>query len=159
MLQEIETYQKLAEPFLSDICAACHATSVWLMKHDFNKRLSVVVAEYASAEANAGETNGEIIGEQFPEGIQSAVWMWLRGTQPQFLQFHTQDIQDENLEYFEYLEDNVKSVICFAIYDGGEVWGFVEVWDTRQKHDFSPSEIEAASAVVRQLEAKLAEKA
>jgi hypothetical protein len=151
MLKENQTLQKLAEPFLHEICDVCHATSVWLLRHDFNKRLATVVGEYASDAANTGEKIGEIIGEQYPEAIQSAVWTWLRGVKPQFMQFHTDDISPDELEYFEYLEDDVKSIGCFAVYDGDDVWGFVEVWDTRQKHDFSAEEI-AATSFVRRIE-------
>lgn len=154
-MHETEAYQQLAEPFLQQICDACHASSTWLLKHDFNKRIATVVAEYASTRANRGETTGEIIGEQFPEGIHSAVWPWLRSKNPQVLQFHTADIPNQQLEYFEYLEDDVKSVMCLAVYMGDTVWGFVEVWDTRQKHDFTTVEIEAATAIVRRLEAAL----
>jgi len=152
MLQGIENYQQLAEPYLHDLCAACHATSAWLLHHNFDKRMATVVAEYASEIANTGEKIGEIIGEQYPEEIHSSVWTWLRGAKPQSMQFHTASIPSEELEYFEYLEDDVKSIICFAVYDGAEVWGFVEVWDTRQQHDFTQAEIEAGLAVIRRFE-------
>jgi GAF domain-containing protein len=152
MLHEIETYQQLAEPYLHEICAACHATSAWLLRHDFNKRVATVIAEYESDAANVGEKRGEIIGEQYPEGLQSDVWAWLRSTKPQVMQFHTDALPQDSMEYFEYLEDDVKSVICFAVYSGAEIWGFVEVWDTRQSHDFTQAEIEAALAVVRRFE-------
>jgi hypothetical protein len=151
MLHEIENYQQLAEPYLHEICAACHATSAWLLRHDFNKRLATVVAEYISANANSTEKMGDL-GEQFPEGMGSHIWGWLRSENPQFTQQHTDSIPVDQLSYFEYLEDDVKSVIFFAVYDGAKVWGFVEVWNTCQQHDFTQAEIEAAMALIRRFE-------
>src|SRR5687768_14274196 len=98
MLQEIEAYQELAEPFLHKICDACAATSVWLLRHDFNKRIATVVAEYKSEHANSGEKKGDI-GSQYPEGIHSDVWVWLRSPQPQFIQIHVDDVAKDSLEY------------------------------------------------------------
>jgi hypothetical protein len=151
MLHEIETYQSLAEPYLHEICAACHATSVWLLSYNFNKRVATVVAEYTSEQANSTEKISDI-GEQFPEGTGSHIWAWLRSDKPQFTQQHIDSIPVDQLSYFEYLEDDVKSAAFFAVYDGAEVWGFIEVWDTRQKHDFNAAEIEAALAVIHRFE-------
>jgi hypothetical protein len=127
---------------------------VWLVKHNFKKRIATVVAEYISDNANNTEKMGDI-GEEYPEGIQSDVWTWLRSANPQPYQFHVEDLTAEQMDVMEYVEDDVKSVICFVLRIDTSIWGFVEVWETRTPRTFTAQEIEATQTIILKLEAIL----
>lgn len=154
LLQEIENYQAVAKDCLSQICAACAATSVWLLKHDFKKRVATVVAESISEAANNTERIGDI-GEVFPEGTNSSVWQWLHGDNPQPYEVQVADLPAEQLGALEYIEDNVQSVIFFVVRVDNRIWGFVEVWDTRTPRPFTAEQLAAAQAHVHALELAL----
>ena len=154
VLQEVENYQVIAEAYLSQICAACAATSVWLLQHDFKKRVATVVAEYISEAANQTERSGDI-GEVFPEGTNSSVWKWLHSDNPQPYQVQVANLPAAQLGALEYIEDDVQSVIFFAVRVNNRMWGFVEVWETRTPRLFTPEQITAAQAHVHTLESAL----
>jgi hypothetical protein len=156
VLQEIENYQAITEDDLTQICAACVATSIWLLKHDFKKRVATVVAGYISEHANNTEKISDI-GEEFPEGIDSDFFMWLRGDNSQQpFQFQVADLPDWEMHTLEYIEDDVQSVIFFALRVDGSTWGFVEVWETRTPRTFSTEQIAAAQVSIQALELTLA---
>ncbi|MDQ7024656.1 MAG: hypothetical protein Q9P44_03775 [Anaerolineae bacterium] len=153
-MPELESYQNIAEPFLHQLCDLCQATSIWLMKHDFKKRIAIVVGEYISQEANDIEKMSDL-GEPFPEGFSSEVWRWLRSENPQPYQFHIEGNVIETLDTLEYIENDVKSVLCLSICHKTEPWGFIEIWETRRKQSISAAIIEAAQAIVQNLEIAL----
>ncbi|MDQ7035814.1 MAG: hypothetical protein Q9P01_13565 [Anaerolineae bacterium] len=68
-MPELESYQNIAEPFLHQLCDLCQATSIWLMKHDFKKRIAIVVGEYISQEANDIEKMSDPLGGDRPQKV------------------------------------------------------------------------------------------
>jgi GAF domain-containing protein len=155
IMLSIPDYQAIVGNQLEAVCEVLHMTSVWLVKHNFQKRFSMVVAYHSSNRANDSEQEPDI-GESYPEGIESPVWQWLRSANTQPFVFDVDDLSQEfPLDKAQYLPEDVKTIICFKLFEQETLWGFVEGWDTQQKRVFTPDELLKAKGYVKKVESVL----
>jgi PAS domain S-box-containing protein len=128
------------------------ATSVYLSAHDMTARTTSVVAEYYGPEALDAECVSDL-------GVVYDLEAAFGSSARQIDQLHEHyviHVDDPDLDENErahLLKYGAKTELGLTLISKGVVVGTLEIWDSRQKREFSSDEIEAVKSIANQLAA------
>lgn len=126
---------------------AIDATSAYFVFYDLDSQTYSVVAEYISEHATEKERESDL-GKPYDDDTSSLIFMLLQG-EP-VLQ-HTGE-WSLNPEYVaRFAEFQVQSALFLPlILASGGLIGYIEVWETRRKREFSQAEMRLCQAIAQQ---------
>ena len=129
-----------------NICTYLNATSVYICDWNSETKTTTVLADYISAKASEREQYSDV-GEayQADEEFEKR----LTGTNNFWISHH-----DEKLSYteaFQYEKYDVKTSIYVPMYAGQLLIGYVEVWDTSERREFTDIQTEFLVYVTDQI--------
>ncbi len=128
------TQTKLGE-HLRQLLYAIDATSAWICYFDFTTNQATVCGGYARPEANPLEQISDV-GEHFYEQSEDFVrWLDTNDPAPQMLFIDKLPRDDKDWE--DYVRQGAHSVAFVPIIIEDETWGYVEVWESRYRREFS----------------------
>ncbi|MGB1286749.1 MAG: GAF domain-containing protein [Aggregatilineales bacterium] len=151
-LEFIETLAKTAERNQSRILrhrlrieilryttSLLNASSIYLCQHDFEQKQSIVRAAYLQNTTNPTEYM-DVEGEIYEEDGRTDWINWLYHQHHTVRILHVEDMTEDDPEYQDYIEFDAISVMFAGVYHQNDLWGYVEVWNSRQHHDYTPEE-------------------
>jgi PAS domain S-box-containing protein len=122
------------------------ATSVYVCDWNMSAKTCTVLSQYISEKANEMEKQGEV-GEVYQMDIpfenklrQHPHWI-----------AHKDDDDLTPVEAREFEKNAVSTMLYVPMMADTELIGFLEVWDTRQKHDFHPRQLDFVTGIVSQI--------
>ena len=114
---------------------AIDATSAWICYFDFTINQATVCGGYARPEANPLEQISDV-GEHFYEQSGDFVrWLASRNPTPQML--HIDELSRDDKDWEDYVRQGAHSVAFVPIILNNETWGYLEVWESRYRREFS----------------------
>lgn len=122
------------------------ATSAYICSFNPETMTSTVLAEYMGPQASPREQVSDL-GATYPENNAKFFKTLLAG------QVDISHIDDPNLSAVEraHLQQyGAKTVLCAPLQIRGQLIGFAELWESRQKRDFSFEEIALCQAIAQQ---------
>jgi PAS domain S-box-containing protein len=130
------------------MCRVVDATSVYISDWDSNAQTTTVVAEYISPHANARERQSDLgetyfLPEDFPADTD-----FLRTKEPDVEHVDDPDI-DESARS-ELLKYGAKSSLTIPLVFGEHVHGYVEIWESRNRREFTAEEINVCQGIALQ---------
>ena len=149
MIDPHQLHEKI-EPFLKKLGEGIDATSVWMCHHNFEQRVSIVVSGCTMRTANMIESD-EDIGAKFPETDGSQVWVWLRSSKPEPYVIHVDELARNDPDRLEYINGGTWSVLFLPVFKSGATWGYIEIWESREKRHFTAEDIRAAKAIIEEI--------
>lgn len=122
-------------------------TSVWLCQHDPAQQVSLVVGEYRSSYASALESQSDLF-TLYDETSNPEQLAWLKGEThaPRVIQVN--QMSYSNPEKREYIVNGVRSLLILPVYDEADLWGYIELWETRHNRSFDETDIQIAQQEV-----------
>jgi methyl-accepting chemotaxis protein len=128
------------EEILEAICVEAinlmNGTSAYVSEWDKTEQTITVIAETYGPEASPRERVSDV-GVSYPEDPRTMESM--RSGRPTTLRLSDPDLSAQEREELE--EYDGKSVIYFPLIARGQVFGYVEVWESRQDRPFTEHEI------------------
>jgi len=154
LLARETSFEMEIQPILETVARfageAIDATSVYVSTWDREKNTTTVQAAYFSPEASDKERVSDVgvvysLDEDFP-----AANKWITDTMDYRIS-HVDDLNlpAEELEHFE--EYGCKTDLTIPLIAKGAVIGLLEIWESRQRRDFTEDEIELAIGIGRQI--------
>lgn len=143
-------FQKRCSLVLKEMGEQINISSAWLCQHDFERAVSTVQGQYVSDEASVLEgiwdLNTEYAEFDFPNTVA-----WLKGeTHPPRI-LHVDELDYADPERKEYIEAGNFTAMLLPVYVAGKIWGYIELWDSRDKRYFTDAEIATALAATEKL--------
>jgi diguanylate cyclase (GGDEF)-like protein/PAS domain S-box-containing protein len=125
------------------LCQAINTTSTYICDYNPKTKTSKVLAEFITDEANPLEKISDL-GETHEEGYNQLI---VAGVPEQY---HVDDpeLSDDDREHL--LMYGAKSVLVLPAQYLGRTFGFVEIWESRQKRKFSDDEIQLCQNIAQQ---------
>ena len=122
-------------------------TSVYICGWDSTKKTVTVLADYIHETVRDSDYVSDVglvysIDTLFEEKLLSSDGYWIS---------HSDEGELPQSELFEYEKYGVKTFLYAPMYVNGRLFGFIEVWDTKQKRDYTPSQIEFVASVANQI--------
>lgn len=133
------------------IVQAIQVTSAYICFHDFADKVSIVRNEAYSPDANDLERESDL-GELYPEEEFGKFNIWLReGTRlPRIL--YVDDLLPDDPERAEYEEYGASAIMYLCLFYHQRVWGYVEIWDSRDRRYFTRENIDTAQYITECIE-------
>jgi diguanylate cyclase (GGDEF)-like protein len=128
------------------MCISVKATSAYICDLNADTSISAVLGEYVSDEACKKEKEsdlGTIYDEVEPEFIER-----LEKDQHDITHFDTEEITDT--ERAHMLKFGAQSILYIGLKIKDQLIGFVEVWESRRKREFTQEEISLCLAISQQ---------
>jgi PAS domain S-box-containing protein len=122
------------------------ATSVYVCDWNMSAKTCTVLSQYVSEAGNAAEKQGEV-GEVYQLDIPFENKLMHH---PHWVA-HQDDNDLTPVEMREFERHSVATMLYVPMLANDELIGFLEVWDTRQKRDFQPRQLEFVTSVVTQI--------
>jgi len=141
---DLETVMNLVA---EEIGRGIDATSAYVNNYDSVKNVSVVVAEYISANANASERISDL-GKIYSEDDDTEALNLLRSSQ--HIVSHIDDSDLTPYEQTEMKESKVKTILYIPLLNKDELIGYLECWDTSKSRDFSQHDINFCKGLAEQ---------
>jgi len=135
--------------FLKVLAESTGMTSAHLCHHDFVQRESIIEAEYFSRRSEFLESQSEI-GKAFPEAgfPYTAAWLRQPGNAPRIQ--HTKEMPLDDPERHEFVSYQVKTAVFLKIAHKDHVWGYIEMWNSRTKREFTTKELKQLQHITAQ---------
>jgi diguanylate cyclase (GGDEF)-like protein/PAS domain S-box-containing protein len=126
---------------------AIDATSAYFIFYNTDDRSYAVIAEYIGPAANEQEHESDL-GISYYDDTSELMFMLLQGV-PVVQHAGAWNL---NLEYQEHLERySVQSVMFLPLIQAHTgLIGYIEVWETRARREFSPAELRLCQAIAQQ---------
>ncbi|MGB1286750.1 MAG: GAF domain-containing protein [Aggregatilineales bacterium] len=123
-----------------------NVTSVYLCQHNFEAKHSILRGAFVLNTFDPVEAESEI-GTTYYEPENSDWSRWLRDGYHTPRVLHTENLSKDHPEYEEYGEFDMLSIIFVGVYYQGDLWGYVETWDTRNHREYPRWEQEVLEKV------------
>jgi GAF domain-containing protein len=137
----------LAE-ILKPVVAALDVTSIWVCQYEGGS--TVIVGECVAETANLLEKDGDLFAVH-QEASYSSLGAWLRSKDYVPRLIHVDTLPANDPEYRELSVNGVKTVLNVAIRIEGMFWGYIEVWETRQKREYTAADIQVVESAAGQI--------
>jgi len=138
IVSELRTDMILSK-LAAQVCEVANATSVYICEFDELKTFSTVIAEYYSPRAAPEEKNSDI-GQTYPNWDDDAVFLNLmENGQYDYSYIDDPEVSEDEISHMK--EYGVKSILFIPILIKARLIGFIEVWESRKKREFTPEEI------------------
>jgi PAS domain S-box-containing protein len=124
-----------------------NATSAYINSYEPSTMMSTVIAEYIGPEANDTERVPGL-GEVYPEDNPVEFFERMRSGQHDVS--HLDDADLTEYEQSEMQEYGVKSMLYIPLQVKGQLVGYTELWETRQRREFMPAEIRLCQDLAQQ---------
>lgn len=122
-------------------------TSVYICGWDSTNKAVTVLADYVNTTVHEGDYASDVgyvysIDKMFEEKLLSSNGHWIS---------HSDEGIEPKSEIFETEKYGVKTFLYYPMYFNERLFGFIEVWDTQRKRDYTPSQLEFVSSVANQI--------
>ncbi len=129
---------------------AIDATSAYVSIIDFEARTYTVKAEYLSPEAADQERVSDLgvtysLNEELPELAE-----WLKNPEDDFVS-HINDPNTGFEEKSHMKQFGAKSTLAVPLLAGGKTFGYIELWESRRKRDFTDNETKLVRSIANQV--------
>ena len=150
--QAMESISSTLEPAIilrhlaEQMCQAMQGTSAYICTYDATNHTSTVVAEYISRQASELEQVSDL-GEVYEDGEKNL----LEHIQiNRFLILHIDDPNLPKVEKEHMIQYGANTILYILFQTKGKVLGYSEVWESRYRRDFTPSEITLCDGISQQ---------
>jgi GAF domain-containing protein len=137
----------LAE-ILKPLVNTLDVTSAWVCRYE--NRTTTVIGEYIAETANLLEKDGDLFAVH-EEADYSSLGAWLRSADHPPRLIHVDALPANDPEYRELSVNGVRTVLNVPIHIEGNFWGYVEVWETRQKRQYTTADIQYVMSAPEQM--------
>lgn len=125
------------------------ATSAYICNYEREAMTSIVLAEYISPYACAGEKNSDLgVVYLLPQDLAGA-WDFLQSNQTARVQ-HVDDPQTPASEQSHLREFGAQSTLLIRLGIGDETIGYAALWESRRQRNFTPEEIALCQNIAQQ---------
>ncbi len=143
LLSSSLSLEEIMTNLAAQLCQAVNATSTYICDYDPKTMTSRVLANNFSPEACAQE-KASFIGEIYQEDHDPI----LIAGEPE--QYHVDDPQLSKDDRDHFITYGAKSVLTLPAQFLGRTYGFVEIWESREKRTFSVEEIQLLQNIAQQ---------
>jgi GAF domain-containing protein len=151
MSERVDIWIKILE----QICLHLGMTSAYMMRHDFERKMSTLVSQYISTISNSDELDA-YPGETFWEEEFPTTMRWLKADTAHPHVVHADELSSDDPELAEYNESDIKTAVFFKLFVEEQVWGYLELWNSRRKREFTQDELGYGEQICAKLSATIA---
>ena len=138
IVSELKTDAILSQ-LTAQMCEVSGATSVYICEFDESKTFATVIAEHFGSEATPDEKESDI-GKIYPVWDDGAVFMEKMETgQYDYSYIDDPEVDEDEIAHMQ--EHGAKSILYVPILIKAQLIGFIEIWDSRWKREFTPEQI------------------
>jgi len=118
------------------VCEVAGATSVYICEFDTPKSFATVIAEFISQEATTKETD---LGQVYPIWDSSADF--INRMENGLHDYSNIDDLEVSVDEIAHMKEfGAKSILYIPLLIKGQLIGFIEIWDSLNKREFTPEE-------------------
>ena len=128
------------------LCLAVDGTSAYICSFDNASRKSQVLCDYFSIHASENERIPDV-GGIYDEEDQGYIATFFNG-QPIIAHIDDSDLVDEEREHM--LAHDAKTILYVPLQYRGRVNSFAEIWESRERREFTQQEITLAQSIAQQ---------
>jgi GAF domain-containing protein len=129
---------------------AISATSAYVCGIDFNEQTTTVLSEYFSPEASKKEIISDLGTTYSLEADFPSLHQWVLNPNDKYIS----QVDDPNLDPYERVEMELygaKSILSVPLHAQGEAFGYIELWESRCKREFTQQEIQFVQSISNQV--------
>lgn len=134
---------------------ALGVTSARITRYDPHTDSVTVLADYSAPTASPLE-QVSFVGRTDPISQFEAISAWVRNPHGSFLLIQMDEISLTETERAYYSHMQVKTALLAPFHTVGNLFGYLEFWDTQRKRHYSHDEIELVQAITNQVAASIA---
>ncbi len=149
-------FHKKCKPTIEKMIAKLDVTSAWVCQVNLNRETAQVTGFGVGPAANPMEKVSDLF-EEYDLNTTPQYKNWLCNKPQENLIFQIKTMPANNPDRREYAINRVNTVLFAPIYVQNELWGVIEVWETRRPRKFGEDDLiiiqNTVDKIARELEA------
>ena len=143
----IEQRDRMRDNMIRLLLRTFDASSIYICSHDNESHATIVRNEFIDSRAKQHNLTTDL-GETYDEAHMGNFlgWMYSPDPEPLIVDMNQVDLSDP--EYIEYAPYDLETVIYAVLHRGDDVWGYVEIWDSRKNRTFNVAQIDKLKKIV-----------
>lgn len=140
-------FHKKCKPTIEKMITRLDVTSAWLCQLNLDKETAQVVCFGVGPTANPMEKVSDLF-EEYDLNTTPKYKLWILSQPQENLIFQINTMPANDPDRREYAINRVNTVLFAPIYVQNELWGVIEVWETRRPRKYTEDDLSMIQATV-----------
>lgn len=149
-------FHKRCQPLVEKLLKKLEVTSIWVCKIDWEAFTNEVVGFAVGSTASPMEKVSDLFGV-YNLHKTPKLKEWVVNQPQDNLIFQVKSMPPNDRDRLEYIINKVDTVLFAPIYHQDQLWGFIEIWETRQPRDYDDADFAMIETTVGQIAGLLAD--